>query len=183
MRWSAEAHAGQTRKGTELPYVIHPAAVALILARSGFDDDEVLAAALLHDVLEDTDVTIEDLAREFPARVCEFVAAASEQKTDSTGMKRPWADRKDDHVRQVAAAPQSARAIVLADKLHNLQSMLFDLAGEGLNWDRFNAPAEQIIDYHRRMIAAAFGDDERLQPLAIEAREMLARIESAAPEK
>lgn len=182
LRLSAGAHAGQSRKGTSLPYVIHPAAVALILARAGFGEDDVLAAALLHDVVEDTDVTLDDLAREFPEPVCEYVAAASEQKLDADGRKRPWRDRKEDHIRQVADAPLAARAVVLADKLHNLQSMLFDLDGDGVNWERFHAPPEQIMDYHRRMIAAAAGDDEALRPLARQAMSVLGRIESSLQE-
>ena len=132
LRLSAVAHAGQSRKGSDLPYFSHPAAVALILARAGFSDDDVLAAALLHDVVEDTEVELADLEQAYPARVCGFVAAASEQKTDAAGQKRSWFDRKADHVGQVAAAPQAARAIVLADKIHNLQSMLFDLEMGGV---------------------------------------------------
>lgn len=178
LRLSAGAHAGQSRKGSDLPYFSHPAAVALILARSGFSDDDVLAAALLHDVVEDTDVELTDLAQDYPTRVCEYVAAASEQKTDAAGQKRSWLDRKADHIDQVAAAPQAARAIVLADKLHNLQSMLFDLDEGELLWDRFNATREQIVDYHRRMIAAAFGNDEKLRSLAAQAMDVLDRLES-----
>lgn len=179
LRVAAAAHAGQSRKGSDLPYFTHPAAVALILARAGFFDEELLAAALLHDVVEDTALDLSDLERDFSSRVCAYVAVASEQKTDAAGRHRAWSDRKADHVRQVAGAPQAARAIVLADKLHNLQSMLFDLQhGSGL-WERFNANPEQIIDYHRQMIAAAAGEDDVLRPLAEQARELLDRLDSA----
>lgn len=182
LRLAASAHAGQSRKGSDLPYITHPVAVALILARAGFVDEELLAAALLHDVVEDTPVELADLEQDFSDRVCEYVAAASEQKSDATGRRRAWSDRKADHVRQVAAAPLAARAIVLADKLHNLQSMLFDLQrGTGL-WERFNAGPRQIIDYHRQMITAAARDDDVLRPLADLARDLLDRLESATPD-
>ena len=120
-----------------------------------------------------------DLEREFPRRVCEYVAAASERKNDSSGRKRDWTVRKADHVHQIASAPTPARAIVLADKLHNLLSMLFDLEYAGPLWDRFNATAEQIIHYHRQIIAAAWGNDERLRPLAEQSTVSLDRLESA----
>ena len=74
MRWSALCHRGQTRKGSDIPYFEHAAAVALILDRAGFDEDVVIAG-LLHDVVEDTDATLEDVGARFGPDVREMVAA------------------------------------------------------------------------------------------------------------
>ncbi len=91
LRIAARAHHGQNRKQTDCPYIAHPAAVALILQRAGFDDDAILAAAVLHDVVEDTDYSAEQLAADFPQPVPEYVAALTERKFDAAGEKRPWA--------------------------------------------------------------------------------------------
>ncbi|MEX0704585.1 MAG: HD domain-containing protein [Planctomycetales bacterium] len=177
VRFAAFKHDGHRRKASELPYVSHLAAVALVLAKAGLDDDAILAAALLHDVVEDTPCTPEELAAEFPANVVAWVLALTERKRDAAGEPRPWRDRKDEHLAHVAEAPWQARAIVLADKLHNLGSMVYDLdAGEEL-WGRFNAVREDILWYNRAMIAAGAGGDARLEPLADACREMLERVE------
>lgn len=184
LRIASKAHRGQNRKQTEWPYISHPAAVALILVRAGFDDDAILAAAILHDVVEDTDYSAAQVAAEFPAPVPEYVAALTERKCDDAGYKRPWSDRKREHIEQVRVASTAARAITLADKLHNLGCTLIDLENGQPVWDRFNAPRDAVIDYHRRMIAAAeSGTAESaaaaLGPLAAECRAILIRLESS----
>ena len=126
IRRAADWHDGQHRKGSTLPYMVHPFAVAMILDRLGFAEDVVIAG-LLHDVVEDTEATLADVETEFGPRVAELVGWCSERKKDDSGAHRPWADRKRDHIEALAAAPTDARAVVLADKLHNLTSIRFDL--------------------------------------------------------
>ncbi len=176
MRTAAIAHRSQHRKQTDIPYFAHPAAVALLLARAGVTDEATLAAAVLHDVLEDTELTEQVLRREFPAEVVDIVCAASERKLDEQGNKRPWVDRKRDHVRDIAGASPPARAVVLADKLHNLQSIAFDLAAGEPVWDRFNAPRERILQYHAEMIDAAAGENSELAALQAAASEVLQQL-------
>jgi (p)ppGpp synthase/HD superfamily hydrolase len=166
LRTAAIAHRDQVRKGGNVPYFAHSAAVALILARFGLTDEALLAAALLHDVVEDTDVTVDQLAAHFPAEVLETVAALSETKNDADGRLRPWEDRKTEHLRHVASAPWNARAVALADKLHNMETLRGDLAGGTVSLSAFRAPPERLLWYYRSMIDAAAGDDERLGPLA-----------------
>lgn len=196
-RLAAKRHAGQVRKGSDVPYLTHPAAVALILLRSGFDDETLLAAALLHDVVEDTDCTAEQLEAEFGPAVAGCVRLLTERKLDESGRKRPWEDRKREHIISLKNAPLEARAVVLADKLHNLAAMLYDLeqrrqpgcsvpdveleaAPPAENyWSRFNAPRERILWYHRTIVEECETDDPRLQRLAAECRRLLARIEAA----
>lgn len=180
MRLAAEAHRDQTRKASTVPYLSHPASVALILARAGYGDEAVLSAALLHDVVEDTPLTLEQLALEFPEEVVQIVASLSEQKTDDAGVKRPWKDRKVDHIRHLKSASPEAKAVALADKLHNLTSMLHDQAdcGDGL-WDRFNATREEILWYHDEMIAAAATNDERVARLQAACRAALSQLRAA----
>ena len=176
IRIAAIAHRNHHRKGSDLPYLTHPAQAAMILLRAGIDDDEILAAALLHDVVEDTDHTLEMLAADFPPKVVQLVAAMTERKHDHDGRRRTWQERKDEHLEHIAAEPWEARAIVLADKLHNLGSMLLDLeAGQDL-WSRFNSPRDRVLWYYRAMIAAAFQDDARLTGLATECTALIDRL-------
>lgn len=170
LRTAAIAHRHQVRKGGVVPYFAHAAAVALILSRAGFSDESLLAAALLHDVVEDTDVALHDLAARFPADVVDAVAALSETKTDADGRLRPWEDRKAEHLRQIAAAPLAARAIALADKLHNMETLCCDLAAGSVALSAFRAPPDRLLWYYTSMIDAACGDDERLRPLAAACR-------------
>src|SRR5207253_3342099 len=126
MRWSARCHAGQSRQGGDIPYFEHAAAAALILGRAGFDVDVVIAG-LLHDVVEDTAATFEEVATRFGPAVCETVRHCSEVKNDAEGRKRPWIDRKRDHLAALAGASSAAWAVILADKLHNLRCIELDL--------------------------------------------------------
>jgi len=189
-RVAADAHRTQTRKASDLPYFQHSASVTLILARCGFEDDELFAAAALHDTIEDTDCTVESLTAEFPEAVVKLVLECSEVKADASGVKIPWRVRKEAHIVVVAKASPSARAIVLADKLHNLGSMVFDLdRGEEL-WNRFNASPGDLIWYHREIVAAAAAlpnttDPEfsrRLARLAAEVTRLANKLAQAIPE-
>lgn len=177
MRIAAGRHRNHNRKGSDLPYISHPASVALILMQAGFTEEEIIAAALLHDVVEDTDYSMEELRADFPPQVCEYVAILTERKSENDGSKRSWQDRKEEHFEHVARAPLEARAIVLADKLHNLGTMLYDLQSGVEIWSRFNAPPEKILWYHDTMVGKAAGSDERLCKLADACRELLSQLE------
>lgn len=110
--------------------------MALILIKSGFDAENVIAAALLHDVVEDTGYTLQELVAEFPSQVVEYVAALTERKLDADVRKRSWQERKQEHLDLIATASVEARAIVLSDKLHNLGTMLYDLEAGDEIWSR-----------------------------------------------
>jgi (p)ppGpp synthase/HD superfamily hydrolase len=174
-RWSAECHDGQTRKGSRAPYFEHVAAVALVLERAGFDEDVVIAG-LLHDVVEDTSATLADVATLFGTAVADIVGQCSEVKTDELGNKRPWSDRKRDHVAAMTDAPLPARAVMLADKLHNLISVEFDLRAGRPVWTQFSAGREQALWYYRTAIDACRHGDPRLDRLALACRVVLERV-------
>jgi (p)ppGpp synthase/HD superfamily hydrolase len=175
MRWAAQAHDGQTRRGSGTPYFAHVAAVALVLDGAGFDEDVVIAG-LLHDVVEDTATTLEDVAARFGASVAEIVRQCSEVKTDAQGKKRPWLDRKRDHIAAVAGAPLAARGVILADKLHNLICIELDLCERRPVWSEFHAGREQVIWYYHAIIDACGDDDPRLAQLAGSCHQVLARV-------
>ncbi len=175
LRLAALAHQGQVRKGSGTPYIEHPLAVALILDRAGFAE-RVAIAGLLHDVVEDTEVTLDRIASGFGPEVGALVAHASEVKLDAVGAKRPWADRKRDHVAAIRPAPDEAKALVLADKLHNLLSIRLDLLEGRPIWETFHAARAGVIRSYREMIDACRSEDLRVLALAAECREQLADV-------
>ena len=145
--FAEQAHRGQFRKGTRIPYLVHPLRVAEILLRAGAAPD-LAVAALLHDTLEDTTVTADDLRRAFGERIADLVVALSEPEHRTA----PWAQRKAHTVAFLRTAPPEVLLLTLADKLDNLRSMAEDLrwVGEAL-WERFNAPKAQQAAYYRQL--------------------------------
>jgi (p)ppGpp synthase/HD superfamily hydrolase len=178
LRFAAQCHEGQTRRGDGTPYIAHVVAVAMILERARFDEDVVIAG-LLHDLVEDTPVTLADVAVRFGQGVAEIVRHCSEIKTDEFGARRPWIDRKRDHVAALADAPVTARAVALADKLHNLASIEFDLLQGRPVWTFFHAERDQVLWYYHAMIDRCAADDTRLVELAGACRQLLRRVEDA----
>jgi (p)ppGpp synthase/HD superfamily hydrolase len=152
----------------------------MILDRLGFSDPVVIAG-LLHDAVEDTDATIEEIRDEFGAEVADLVAHCSEVKRDASGGKRPWIDRKRDHIEALAKAPVEARAVALADKRHNLASILFDLEEGRSVWSLFNAGREDVLRYYRECMERFGGDDPRLAALVAECEEAMAEVEGKNP--
>ena len=123
---ASAAHAGQIRNGSGgLPYIEHPVAVAERLERHGYGE-EVLAAALLHDVVEDSETTVEELRQEFGERVAELVATLSDDASIDD-----YRTRKDEHRARVHEFDGAAFAIYGADKLTNSSMLHRSLEREG----------------------------------------------------
>jgi (p)ppGpp synthase/HD superfamily hydrolase len=138
------AHRGQVRKGTDTPYISHPAAVALMLARAGCPD-EVIAAGILHDTVEDTNITLEDIRATFGEHVAAIVEGCSEPEKGA-----PWEHRKTHTLEYLRTAPYEVRVVSCADKLHNLRTIAdgYTTLGESI-WERFKrGRAEQAWYYH-----------------------------------
>ncbi len=132
------AHAGQVRNGSGgMAYIHHPVAVAELLAEHGYGE-ETVAAALLHDVVEDSETTVEEIA----ARFGEPVAGLVEALTDDESVE-PYERRKEEHRRRVAAAGGDAVAIYAADKLSNVRVLRRAHANEGeAAGEEFKAPLD-----------------------------------------
>jgi (p)ppGpp synthase/HD superfamily hydrolase len=136
------AHEGQVRNGSGgMPYIEHPIAVAAQLEEQGYGD-EVLAAALLHDVIEDSGTTLDELRRLFGEEVAGLVGAL----TDDESLES-YRERKAEHRQRVAAAPAEALAIYGADKLANVTALRDAYAAEGDSVrDEFKVPVELKIE-------------------------------------
>jgi guanosine-3',5'-bis(diphosphate) 3'-pyrophosphohydrolase len=134
---AAEAHSGQRRRDDGSPYITHPIAVARVLNNAGFGE-HVLATALLHDVVEDTELSSGEVEARFGPDVAKLVAALSEDEEIED-----YEQRKRAHRERVAGAGREAVAIYIADKLSNLRDMrtIYALEGEAIA-PRFKAPLE-----------------------------------------
>jgi hypothetical protein len=139
------------RKGTDVPYITHPAHVALLLARHGFDE-KVLAAAILHDVLEDTATTPEELSEAFGPEVAGMVAEISEPQFDRP-RDQTWDLRKQAKLKMLQAASPGTLAIAAADRVHNTANILEDISRHGPEaWNVFNSSPEKILEFGRRVL-------------------------------
>jgi (p)ppGpp synthase/HD superfamily hydrolase len=124
IRAAAILHQDQLRMGTlPLPYISHLIAVSLILS-DYTDDEDTIVAAFLHDTLEDTDYTEEELREDFGGPVAEIVLTLTEPKVDSKGSKLPWIERKRAYAKQLKNGSEKALLIAAADKSHNFRTIV-----------------------------------------------------------
>lgn len=130
--FAEKAHSGTFRKGSAIPYITHPLETAVIASMMS-DDEELIAAALLHDTMEDAGVSYEELKKRFGLHVADLVAEETEDKTKS------WLERKSRTIAHLHTARPEIKILTLADKLSNLRCTARDylLIGEQI-WERFN---------------------------------------------
>lgn len=150
LQFAARAHAHQKRKGTDVSYIVHPVGVMLTLIHHGETEAELLAAALLHDTLEDTATTLADLRASFGERVAGIVAGCSEPDKNDT-----WEHRKQHTVAYLRTVTREVQLVSAADKLHNLRSLVADEATHGDRlWLRFKRGRAETGWYYRAVAAS-----------------------------
>ena len=140
--FAEKAHRGAMRKGTNVPYITHPLETAVIVSMMT-EDPELIAAALLHDTMEDAGVTYEELRGIFGPRVAALVSEESEDKS------RTWMERKTATLEHLRTAGRDLKLLTLADKLSNIRSMSRDylLVGEQL-WQRFRVKEKELHSWY-----------------------------------
>lgn len=172
--FAAKHHDQQVRKGTRLPYLTHPANVAVILTRYGRDEDTVLAG-ILHDVIEDcvrsayTRQSLEQRIRDkFGDTVVETVLQVSKREVDDAGTPLSPDEQREDYIQRLTGASESARWVCAADKIHNAGSILADLRRTAdaedreMIWRRFRLGKAGTAAYYRTVY-------ERLRDTAFDA--------------
>jgi (p)ppGpp synthase/HD superfamily hydrolase len=141
------------RKGLDVPYITHVVQVSAILAQYRCSQ-EVVLAGLLHDVVEDTGVSIADLQRQFGPRVAALVAGVTEQKRNDAG-EIPWEERKAAQIAHLYEAEADVVALKAADALHNIDSIRRDLRVRGSSlWSSFKRGREAQLRYYQDIAAA-----------------------------
>ena len=153
--FAVKAHAGTERRGKGFPYIVHPMEAMEIVATIT-PDQELLAAAALHDTVEDTNVTIEEIRDQFGERVANLVAAESDVFIEGKSEEETWHARKQAAMDRLAAAPYDAKIVALGDKLSNMRAIARDYAmmGDKL-WDIFHAKDPSDHEWHYRGLADA----------------------------
>jgi (p)ppGpp synthase/HD superfamily hydrolase len=158
--FAAKHHDRQVRKGTRLPYLTHPANVAVILTRYG-QDEQAIVAGILHDVIEDCvrdgytrDMLEQRIGDKFGQEVLETVLAVTQRQVDEEGVDLSSEERRDDYLARLAAASERARWVCAADKIHNGSAILADLnrtLDPDTVWGRFSAGRLGTIRWYRRV--------------------------------
>ena len=177
---ATRAHQGVSRKGTRLPYIVHPMEAMAIVATIT-DDPELLAAAALHDVVEDAGIEIRDIRAEFGDRVASLVDAESDNEVAGMSHVESWQLRKQAAVDHLAAASRDIQIIALGDKLSNMRAMLNHYHEQGEQvWQRFNQKDPAKHAWYYRQLAQSLSplsDTEAYQEFASLVDEVFSRYE------
>ena len=156
--FAVKAHHNTERRGKGFPYIIHPLEAVEIVATMT-TDQELLAAAALHDTIEDTDVTVEQLRAQFGDRIAELVHSESDQFTEGVSEEDSWHDRKQAAIDRLAAASHDAKIVALGDKLSNMRAIWRDyqVKGDAL-WSIFHVKDKASHEWHYRGLATSLSD-------------------------
>lgn len=151
--FAVKAHSGTERRGKGYPYIVHPLEAVEIVSTMT-SDQELLAAAALHDTVEDTPVTVEQIRAEFGPRIASLVAAESDQMVEGVSESDSWHDRKQAAITRLAAAGRDAKMVALGDKLSNMRAIARDYAMQGnALWSLFHAKDPRDHEWHYRGLA------------------------------
>ena len=158
--FAVKAHSGTERRGKGYPYIVHPLEAVEIVATMS-KDQELLAAAALHDVVEDTDVTVEQIRAEFGEKVAALVAAESDEMPSGVSEEDSWHPRKQAAIDRLAKAGRETKMVALGDKLSNMRAIARDFADQGdALWNLFHAKDPKDHEWHYRGLAEALKELE-----------------------
>ena len=150
--FALKAHHGAMRKGGGFPYIVHPLETMEIVSHLT-EDAEVLTAAVLHDVIEDTPYTYEDIKVEFGQRVADLVNWESEDKRRDRPASETWRIRKEETIERDKTAPLEVKMILLGDKLSNMRGSRIDFRKNGdVMWEKFNMKDKKQQEWYYRSI-------------------------------
>ncbi|MEY3427607.1 MAG: hypothetical protein RIS60_959 [Pseudomonadota bacterium] len=164
-----QAHQGQVRKSTTIPYISHPMAVASITLEFGATEDQAIAA-LLHDAIEDGGIQYANIIKaQFGDHVHNLVQGCTDGTPDASGKKAPWLERKTAYLHHLEAASDEVLLVSCSDKLHNARAIVSDLINEGPSmFNRFSSTTEQTLWYYRQL-AMIFNNRKTPPAKALEA--------------
>ena len=160
--FAVQAHHNTERRGKGFPYIVHPMEAVEIVATIT-SDQELLAAAALHDTVEDTDVTVEQIRADFGDRIAELVHAESDQINgqlfNGANETETWHARKQAAIDRLAAASHDAKIVAMGDKLSNMRAIWRDyqLKGDAL-WSIFHVKDKASHEWHYRGLAASLSE-------------------------
>lgn len=156
--FAVRAHAGTERRGKGFPYIVHPME-AVSIAATITPDQEILAAAALHDTVEDTDVTIEQIRAEFGERIASLVSSETDVVFENRSESDSWHDRKQAAINRLAKVSHDAKIVAISDKLSNMRAIARDYTelGDAL-WNRFHVNDPKEHEWHYRGLADSLSE-------------------------
>ena len=158
--YAVKAHHNTERRGKGFPYIVHPMEAMEIVATMTADQ-ELLAAAALHDTVEDTDVTVDDIRREFGDRIADLVHSESDQFEEGVSEEDSWHDRKQAAINRLMSASHDAKVVAMGDKLSNMRAIARDYAMQGDTlWNIFHVKDKASHEWHYRGLASALSELE-----------------------
>lgn len=153
--FAVKAHAGTERRGKGFPYIVHPMEAVEIVATIT-PNQELLAAAALHDTVEDTDITIEQIRAEFGERIASLVTSETDVFFEGRSESDSWHDRKQAAIDRLAKVSREAKIVALGDKLSNIRAIARDYAVQGdALWNLFHVNDPKEHEWHYRGLADA----------------------------
>ncbi len=156
--FAVQAHAGTERRGKGFPYIVHPLEAMEIVATMTADQ-ELLAAAVLHDTVEDTSVTVEELRELFGERIASLVASESDEVHPGVCDEDSWHARKRAAIERLSRASRDAKMVALGDKLSNMRAIARDYALQGdALWNLFHVKDRKDHEWHYRGLAQALSE-------------------------
>ena len=164
------AHKNTKRKGSNIPYITHPMTVATILMRYN-TPDVVVAASLLHDVVEDEKISVDEIRELFGDEVTFYVKSVTEPLTENSSREvrqKTWKSRKQHTINSLRTSTTNVKMLSCADKVANLSDIVRDLAilGEEL-WTRFNAPKTEQRWYYHSLKEAYKSESESIESTSL----------------
>ena len=158
--YAVRAHAGTERRGKGFPYIIHPME-AMEIVSTMTSDQELLAAAALHDVVEDTEITVEDIRTEFGDRIASLVAAESDAVEEGVSEEESWRSRKEQGILRLKGASRDVKIVALGDKLSNMRAIARDFSTQGdAFWNIFHVKDPAEHEWRYRALADALRELE-----------------------
>lgn len=153
IKFAVDAHAGVERRGKGFPYIVHPLeAVAIVSTIT--KDQELLAAAALHDVVEDTNIGVDEIKKEFGERVASLVASESDLVVEGKSNEESWRERKQFAIDRLRKLSRDGKIVAIGDKLSNARALLRDYHEKGDKlWDIFHTKDPKDHEWHYRGLA------------------------------
>ncbi len=156
--YATQKHQGQFRKSTAIPYILHPLEAAAIVGTMT-TDEKIIAVAVLHDVVENTDTKIEEIMAEFGEKVADLVAAQSENKRENLPSESTWKIRKQETLAHLKTDSVEAKTVTLGDKLSNIRAIYRDYMQIGDRvFERFNQKDKSEHAWYYKGIADCLAD-------------------------
>lgn len=162
--FATKAHANIERRGKAYPYIVHPMEAVAIVATIT-NDPELLAATVLHDVIEDTDFSEADIRKEFGDRIADLVVCESDIVIENMDESASWKVRKQFAIERLSKANRDAKIVAIGDKLSNLRAIQrdYEVLGERV-WELFHAPEPSLYEWRYRALLKAFNGLEDTAP-------------------